>query len=485
MAETRPLPSTVGPGLDAPRPGEAQRRPDNRRALRLGAIGRALFGSRLNAAITLVCLAFALWALPRFLRWALFDAVFTGDSAACRAAPNGACWAFVHEKLRFMLFGLYPAAEHWRPLAMCLVFIAMIIGTCFAPRRELLGAWSAALILIFVLLSGDPGGGATLALILGAAALEAHGAWSKGKKRACGIALVAGSCAGFVLIFAGNSYLVLALFALLALSGAGRAAFMRERVLLWCLTLACVAFLTLLGPFLPYHPTTQWSGLPLTLVLSLTGLVLAFPLAILLALARRSRLALPRMLSIAYIEAIRGVPLVTLLFMAAFLLPLLLPNGAILDKVVRVDLVLVMFVAAYLAEILRGGLQAIPLGQYEAAQSLGLPYWRMMRLIVLPQVIRIAIPSIVTLAISFFKDTSLVLIIGLFDFLQDVRSSMSDPNWLGYSTEGYLFAALVYFVFCFGVSRYSLRLERDLDPAQRGEDKQMREFLPKRLRVSP
>ena len=260
-------------------------------------------------------------------------------------------------------------------------------------------------------------------------------------------------------------------FAAMLLAGAKRPGWPIRPLLPRGFCLACVALLLVLGRSLPYHSTTEWSGLPLTLVLSLAGLVLAFPVAVLLALARRSRLVLPRLLSVAYIEAIRGVPLVTLLFMAAFLLPLLMPNGTAPDKLLRVMLVLVMFVAAYLAEILRGGLQAMPRGQYEAAQALGLPHRKTMRLIILPQVVRITIPSIVTLAISFFKDTSLVLIIGLFNFLQDVRASMSDPQWLGYSGEGYLFAALVYFVFCFGVSRYSLRLERDLDPARRRVDK--------------
>jgi general L-amino acid transport system permease protein len=209
-------------------------------------------------------------------------------------------------------------------------------------------------------------------------------------------------------------------------------------------------------------PTHQWGGLMLTLVLAVVGIVLSLPFGILLALGRRSRMPVIRAASLTYIEIWRGVPLITVLFMASVMLPLFFPGGIALDKLVRAMMGIVLFQSAYMAEVVRGGLQAIPKGQYEAAEALGLGYWRSMRLIVLPQALKLVIPGIVNTFIALFKDTTLVLIIGLFDLLGIVQQSFADPKWLGYSVEGYLFAGLVYWMFCFGMSRYSQTLEREL-----------------------
>ncbi|MBK1700050.1 ABC transporter permease subunit [Thiococcus pfennigii] len=209
-------------------------------------------------------------------------------------------------------------------------------------------------------------------------------------------------------------------------------------------------------------PTHQWGGLMLTLVLAIVGIVLALPLGVLLALGRRSELPLIRAACITYIEVWRGVPLITVLFMASVMLPLFFPEEVTLDKLLRAMIGIVMFQAAYMAEVVRGGLQAIPKGQYEAAEALGLGYWQRMGLIVLPQALRLVIPGIVNTFIALFKDTTLVLIIGLFDLLGIVQQAFADPDWLGYSVEGYVFAGLVYWVFCFGMSRWSQRLERRL-----------------------
>lgn len=209
--------------------------------------------------------------------------------------------------------------------------------------------------------------------------------------------------------------------------------------------------------------TAQWGGLFLTLVIAGVGLTTSLPLGIVLALGRRSSMPVIRTLSVVFIELVRGVPLITVLFMASVMLPLFLPEGVDFNKLLRALVGFSMFAAAYMAETVRGGLQAIPKGQYEAADALGLGYWQGMGFIILPQALKLVIPGIVNIFISFFKDTSLVLIIGLFDFLQSVRAGTQDANWIGLSTEGYAFAALVYFIFCFAMSRYSMSIERKLD----------------------
>jgi general L-amino acid transport system permease protein len=208
--------------------------------------------------------------------------------------------------------------------------------------------------------------------------------------------------------------------------------------------------------------THLWGGLMLTLVLAIVGIVLSLPFGILLALGRRSEMPVIRAACITYIELWRGVPLITVLFMASVMLPLFFPEGVTLDKLLRAMIGIVMFQSAYMAEVVRGGLQAIPKGQYEAAEALGLGYWRSMGLVILPQALKLVIPGIVNTFIALFKDTTLVLIIGLFDLLGIVQQAFADPAWLGYSVEGYLFAGFVFWAFCFGMSRYSQALEREL-----------------------
>jgi general L-amino acid transport system permease protein len=210
---------------------------------------------------------------------------------------------------------------------------------------------------------------------------------------------------------------------------------------------------------MPYVENERWGGLILTLLLTTFGVACAFPLGILLALGRRSDMPVISGLSVGYIELIRGVPLISLLFMASVMLPLFLPSGMTIDKLLRAQIAMIMFAAAYLAEVVRGGLQAIPKGQYDAAHALALPFWRRTFLIILPQALRIAVPALVNHFIAFFKDTSLVLIIGLFDLLSTIKISLTEPAWSGYGVEAYLFAALVYFPFCYAMSRYSRSFE--------------------------
>jgi general L-amino acid transport system permease protein len=214
--------------------------------------------------------------------------------------------------------------------------------------------------------------------------------------------------------------------------------------------------------------SANWGGLMLSLILGTIGIAVSFPIGIVLALGRRStRMPIIKSLCVVYIELIRGVPLITVLFMSSVVLPLFLPEGFNLDKVLRAQVGIILFSAAYLAEVVRGGLQAIPKGQEEAAHAVGLTYWQTMGFIVLPQALRIMIPALVSGAIALFKDTSLVSIIGLIDFLSIATLATANPEWLGRNIEAYVFIAAVYWIFCFNMSRYSVRLEQRLKAAQR------------------
>lgn len=332
-----------------------------------------LFAGWFSAIFTLAILYLAWRVVPPFLDWAIMQAVWSPENPSrCRAAiGQGACWAFIADRYRFILFGTFPADQHWRPALVILVLIGLYASTAFRVLR--------------------------------------------------GYCLAAGWIAGLGLI----------------------------GVLMWGGVLG-----------LSYVENERWGGLTLTLLLSTFGLALAFPLSILLALGRRSAMPIVRWLSVGYIELIRGVPLVSVLFMASVLLPLFLPAGVSIDKLLRAQLAMIGFAAAYLAEVVRGGLQAIPRQQEEAAQALGHNYWQRTWFIILPQALRIAIPPLVNTFIGFFKDTSLVVIIGLFDFLTTIKVSLAEPAWSGFGVEAYLFAAAGYFLFCYPMSRYSRTLER-------------------------
>jgi general L-amino acid transport system permease protein len=218
---------------------------------------------------------------------------------------------------------------------------------------------------------------------------------------------------------------------------------------------------------LSYVETGLWGGLPVTMILATYGLLFAFPYGILLALGRRSNLPLVKGLCVGFIELIRGVPLISLLIMASVMLPLFLPSGTTIDKFLRAQVAVILFAGAYIAEVIRGGLQSLPKGQFEAADALGLNYVQKTGLIILPQALRVVIPPLINTFIGFFKDTSLVLIIGIFDFLNTANQALVDPNWAGFPGEVYLFAAFVYFIFCFSMSRYSKYLETELNQGTR------------------
>lgn len=338
----------------------------------------SLFATPFNAALTVLIALLALWLLPSFIDWAVLKASLTAaDDRACQAA-GGACWAFIADWLRFIVFGRYPYAEQWRPALVLVIFLALLL---MSFNRRMPGRWLA-------------------------------------------LAWVAGLAAILVLMWGG-----------------------------------------ILG--LPHVDSELWNGLPLTLILAAGGLGLSFPLALLLALGRRSELPAVRMLSILYIEMARGVPFIAWLFLMLILLPLFLPPGFTIAKLWRAEVAFALFIAAYLAEVVRGGLQAIPRGQYEAADALGLGYWQKMRLIVLPQALTITIPAQVNTFIGAFKDTSLISIIGLFDPVLDTNTALNDPAWRLAYVEGYLFIAALYFAFCYAMSLYSRRLEKSLGQGRR------------------
>jgi general L-amino acid transport system permease protein len=333
-----------------------------------------LFSNWFSSLVTVTILYLAWKFVPPFVDWAFLDAVWSPKHPRiCREAiEQGACWAFVADKYRFILFGTYPAEEHWRPAFAIVILVGLYILSALRCAR---GPWLV--------------------------------------------------------------------------------------VVAWITGLGAVAWLMWGGIMgLSYVENERWGGLTLTLLLSTGGLGLAFPLALVLALARRSQLPMVRWLAIAYIELLRGVPLVSVLFMASVMLPLFFPSGVTIDKLLRAQLAMILFAAAYLAEVVRGGLQAIPRQQEEAAQALGLNYWQRTRFVILPQALRIAIPALVNTFIGFFKDTSLVVIIGLFDFLTAIKVSLGEPAWTGFGVEAYLFAAAGYFLFCYPLSRYSQTLER-------------------------
>jgi general L-amino acid transport system permease protein len=213
---------------------------------------------------------------------------------------------------------------------------------------------------------------------------------------------------------------------------------------------------------LPSVEATKWGGLPLTLLLSVFGLTAAYPLGVLLALGRQSKMPTIKWMSVLYIELIRGVPLISLLFMGSFIFPLFLPEGVNFPSILRALVAIILFTAAYIAEVVRGGLQGMSRGQYEAAESIGLSYYLTMRLVILPQALKIVIPPTVSILISAFKDTSLVVIIALWDLLKTTQSVLSNPQWMGFSREAYIFIAILYFLGCFSMANYSRKLEREL-----------------------
>ncbi len=262
--------------------------------------------------------------------------------------------------------------------------------------------------------------------------------------------------------------LCILLFVGLYIVSAMRSFWRKELAIIWVAVLTAIGILMWGGVLgLTYVPQERWGGLVITLILATFGLACAFPLSILVALGRRSQLPAIKAICVLYVELIRGVPLISLLFMASVMFPLFLPEGINIDKLLRAQIAIILFAGAYLAEVVRGGLQALPRGQYEAADALGLSYWQKTGFIIMPQALRLVIPPLVNTFIGFFKDTSLVLIIGIFDLLTAGKTAIIEPAWQGFGVEVYVTVGFIYFCFCFAMSKYSQNLEAELNRHRR------------------
>jgi general L-amino acid transport system permease protein len=446
------------------------------------------------------------------ISWGFLDAIFTADDReGCIAGtdegrPLGACWAYARAKFGQWIYGFYPIALRWRPNLVFLLFFAFLapLLTPKAPWKGVnailffvvlpvlafyllygtpipfagvgFATWQAESLILFVVSMIHAIGTVLDGLLAVAVDVEFFGrvfgwlaepfrliAWII--QRSLGIiGGLFGSPASFWIDYVLTAVVVFGMFAWRA---ARKVVAWRRPLLEGLGVAAAVAvFIRLSGldEGLSVVETPQWGGLLVTMVVAVTGIVASLPLGIALALGRRSRMPAIRLLCITFIEMVRGVPLITVLFMASVMLPLFLPEGTNFDKLLRALVGVGLFAAAYMAEVVRGGLQAIPTGQYEAARALGLNYWKMMVLVVLPQALKIVIPGIVNSFISLFKDTTLVSIVGIFDLLGIVQAGFADQKWVSPMTAptGYFGAALIFFLFCFGMSRYSMYMERRL-----------------------
>jgi general L-amino acid transport system permease protein len=479
----------------------------------VGFLRTRLFNSPTNILLTIASLLLLWFALVPAIRFLLVDAVWRGtDRGAClenAAHAAGACWPYVQAKFVQFIYGFYPQAERWR-VNLTFILAAVLLLPLLIPRLPAKGVnaglfFLAFPVMAFFLLRGGGLGGFGISWSASLLSGLTDSMAEAGRKLTS--AGEATEVVGPVLVLLGKfvvllstvvSFLVRPLtwlrdqiqassrpvwsdFAVtaviisvlaFALSGGVRSGW---RSLLACLAIlagtgAVIAALGLDHGGLPVVDTRLWGGLLVTLVVSVTGIVTSMPIGIALALGRRSTIPLIRIFSIAFIEFWRGVPLITVLFFATYMLPLFLPGNFTIDGLVRVLIGIALFAGAYNAEVVRGGLLAIPRGQAEAANALGLSWWKTTALIVMPQALRHVIPGLVNSFIALFKDTSLVSIVALFDLLGQLRASFADPVWATPTTlfTGFAFAGLIYFVFCFAMSRYSLFVERRLNAHRRG-----------------
>ncbi len=425
-------------------------------------IRKNLFSSPLNAILTVLAVFLIYILVKPILDFALFQAVWTGESReACATTVQGgvledgwfgACWPYIGAYSKLFVYGRYPVEELWRVNLVYVTFFVGVAGLAIPQvpfKREfiifMLGIFPVA---AFILLTG-------------------------GHVHMDGFLLpqfvMAPSFAKFIVDFAILTGIFCGISALIS-RGTDSPVWHGIRNVLIVMGVVFLVLLLFAADFGLVHVETEyWGGLLVTLVIAVTGIVASLPIGILLALGRRSQMSAVRLVSIIFIEFWRGVPLISVLFMSSVMLPLFLPSGVEFDKLLRALIGVALFASAYMAEVIRGGIQALPKGQYEGAMALGLNYWQMMRMIILPQALKLVIPGIVNTFIGLFKDTTLVLIIGLFDFLGQIQNSYSDPTWGTpvQSLTGYLFAALTYWLFCFGMSRYSIYMENKLHTGHR------------------
>lgn len=421
----------------------------------IGWLRANLFSSPGNILLTIVAALIALWLVPGFVRFLLTDAVWSGaDREACLAKAGvapGACWAFVRDRISYFVYGAYPVESRWR---VDLFFLLGAIGVVWllwlkAPRRDL--GMLYFLVLMPLAVYGLLTGANPLAFLTYPADIFASGNLTLGILFAILFFLVGYLVAGARNMGTGPA-VIAGMAALLLLTWGGKA-------------------IAGIWPLIGLEPadTNRWGGLMVTLVVAGVGIVVSLPFGILLALGRRSKLPVVKFFSVLFIEFVRGVPLITVLFMANTMLPLFLPEGVKVDNLLRALVGIALFASAYMAEVVRAGLQALPKGQYEGAMAVGLGYWQMMRLIILPQALKVTIPNIVNTYIGLFKDTSLLLIVSIFDFLKAIETARIDPQWAAptVSATGYAFAAMIYFLFCYGMASYARATERRLSAADK------------------
>ena len=478
----------------------------------IGLVRSRLFNSPGNILLTILGALLLGFVIVPSVKFLIVDAVWTGtDRTACldknAGFAVGACWPFIRAKLPQLIYGFYPEAERWR-VNLTLILAVVLLLPLLVPRLPAKGLnaglfFFAFPILAFFLLHGGGITGFGLSWLAGLLQLFDDSVLGAG---AVLLGLSKGSVIGPLLWIVGQlimlvgtaiSWLIFPLVWLRdQLQGTGQSVWVDFAItaLVVCLIVrllsggprggwrplastlaafvAAAIVIKLMGldrGGLPIVQTSLWGGLLVTLVVSVTGIVTSLPIGIALALGRRSTIPLIRIFSIAFIEFWRGVPLITVLFFATYMLPLFLPGNFSVDGLVRALIGIALFTGAYQAENVRGGLAAVPRGQSEAAAALGLSWWKTTSLIVLPQALRHVIPNLVNSFISLFKDTSLVSIVALFDLLGSLRASFSDPKWSTPSTlfTGFAFIGVIYFVFCFGMSRYSLFVERRLNAHRR------------------
>jgi general L-amino acid transport system permease protein len=430
-----------------------------------GLIGWArenLFSGLFNIMMTMLSVLLIVLIVPPLMRFLFIDAAWTGDNREACLNASGACWPFIKAKFGQFIYGFYPIDERWRPNVV-FALGALLLAPLLIPRAPLkrLNAilfFGVFPVVAFVLLTG--GNFSLYQFVLGRIFPLTY---------LVGPAEFMGLTASFWLDYLVSSAVIVFLAAAVArLLGANSGAVARIASLAFVLLALVLVVCDFDFGLVPVE-TSAWGGLLVTLVVAVTGIVVSLPLGILLALGRRSELPAVKAFSVIFIEFWRGVPLITVLFFATYMLPLFLPGGLSINGLLRALIGVALFAAAYMAEVVRGGLQAIPKGQYEGAAALGLGYWQTMGHVVLPQALTLVIPGIVNTFIGLFKDTTLVLIVAIFDLLGQIRASFSDSNWGAPTTlfTGFAFGAIVYFIFCFSMSRYSMFVERRLSAGKR------------------
>ena len=444
-----------------------------------------LFSGPFNTILTLVGLVVIYMLVSMALPWWL-NSVWNAESLSqCREivaatageGASGACWAMIRERWHQFIFGFYPPELWWRPVLAFGLLVAALAPVLFAGQKRnltMILCVVAGYVVVAMWLAGAPGGAFVAALLLLGALLAASQVapgrllWFTALYPAlCFWLLWGGSVWTPIVAMLGFAVMGAVYLALVGRFGPTTSAIAGvAAALLWWLFVdvpLTQALADMIGGGLQSVDSDEFGGFLLAITIGVTAITFSLPIGILLALGRQSDMLIVKTLCVGFIEFIRGVPLITLLFTASLLLQYFLPPGTNFDIILRVIILVTLFAAAYLAEVIRGGLAALPRGQYEAADALGLDYWRAQRLIILPQALKISIPAIVSTFIGLFKDTTLVAFVGLMDPLKGVTQIVrADINWKGIYWEPYIFVGAIFFVICFGMSRYSMYLERKL-----------------------